>query len=680
MKGKKYSVLALLLALLMMLTVAFAACSKDGETDGDGNGDGTGTEQPGGEEEEVEEPITVDVDVTLVHAPVISYDSSDSGLTDDSIKTDTLVFSYPGTEVLDLYIEKGANVTVTNGTTRSENNVTTNTYTVTAKAAGDYVLRIKKGDDLAAKYTFNVAEAYPEKPTFNRLAGYGQTSSAFMAIAASHDPVVIEENGVYYSFSTDNSNTFGYQVRRSEDMIYWEYVGTAIEGEKTQDAARTAHEHGSGSLQEVYNHISADGDWSTLGAGDNKGPNWTLWAPDVVKGADGKYWLYASWTADFGSKHSIIFLCKADSIAGPYKYDSIIVYTYDSGGSDPNGIDASVYSDPDGNLYMAYGSFAGGIWCIKLDPETGRRLDGLTGADLLPNSSKSKSERNGQRLVANGDTEGSVVTYVEGLETYSGDPAQAFDPSKVQAQNLYVMMSSSNSLSSNYNMRSYTSAQPYADTFRGYGSTTSGSLVTASFSWKLSEEDADIGFDFGYPGHNDMITTSTGKNLLAYHNRISFGSGTVNHYLFTSLYGYNSRGELVMNPNRYAGENERVITADEIVGISGGKYSFAYASNVNYGSSFNKGYAMLGLTFEKGGALKYNGAAVGAWTLYGDNWVYVNITTEITASTGGGKLSGKFYGMAFPAYLESEGVGGISMSFVSEDGQRALYMNADFTA
>ena len=50
-----------------------------------------------------------------------------------------------------------------------------------------------------------------------------------------HDPSVIEveENGqsVYYVFSTDNMGPqFGYQVRRSYDLIHWEYVGAAIAG------------------------------------------------------------------------------------------------------------------------------------------------------------------------------------------------------------------------------------------------------------------------------------------------------------------------------------------------------------------------------------------------------------------------------------------------------------------
>lgn len=696
MKSKKYTILALLLALLMMLTVAFAACSKDGDTDGDG--DGTNTEQPGGEtggetggeneggQTEIEEPITAKVDYTVTEVPAISYDSSGKGYADESIKTGTFTVTYAASETLTLYTEKGGVVDVTDGKTYTIGNVKTDTYTVTAKAAGEYVLRLKKGDDLAAKLVYTVSEAYPTQPDFNALAGYGSSSTAeAMAIAYSHDPVVVEADGKFYSFSTDNTGSFGYQVRRSDDMIKWEYVGNAIENCGTATTAQDVYEGGNGGLQKVYEIISRDYDWSYWGGGDNEGANWTLWAPDVVKGADGKYWLYGCWTADFGSAHSVIFLCKADSVEGPYEYVDILLYSYDGGDANPNAIDPSVYSAPDGKMYMAYGSFAGGIWSIELDPATGLRKDGLKDADLLSGSSKSVAERYGQCLVYNSSTEGPVVAYHSNVAIYEGDPV-AYTDDAASTRNQYVMMSSSNSLSSDYNMRSYTSTEPYADTFRGRNSNTAGNRVSGSFSWRLNEEDGSVSYDFAYPGHNDMITTSTGKNLLAFHNRVSFASGSANHYLLTSLYGFNARGELVMNPNRYAGETERVVTGQELTEYSNGKYSFAYVLDSLYSSSYNGGYAMQGLYFEPSetdpntGVLKFGDGEVGTWTLYGDNWVYVNITTPIEAVNNNQTLSGAFYGMAFPAYIEAEGKGGISLSFLSEDGQRTLYMNMDFSA
>ena len=175
-----------------------------------------------------------------------------------------------------------------------------------------------------------------------------------------------------------------------------------------------------------------------------------------------------------------------------------------------------------------------------------------------------------------------------------------------------------------------------------------------------------------------MITTTEGVNLLAYHDRITFASGNLNHYLMLSQYAFNSRGDLVMSPNRYAGEALRKVTAAEISGLSEGRYAFAYVSGNSYSGSFNGGYAAEGLTLSADGSLSYGGAAVGTWLLYGENWVYLNIETPIAAATGSVTLSGEFYGVAFPAYIEREGRGGLSLSLLSDDGLSTLYLNMQF--
>ena len=342
MKAKKCFA-ALALALLLSVSFMLAACgSRPDET--------AGSETPaqGGDTAAVyvlsasaaaaDDTVTADVDYTVEHAPNVSFDSSNSGYTADSIRTDTFSFSYPADEPLDLYIEKGAVVEVTNGQKYTIGDTSTNTYTVTATAAGEYVFRLKQGDSLAAKFVYTVAEAYPDEPDYNPLSGYGTNND--LSVAYAHDPSVVEVDGMYYVFSTDNTGEFGYQVRQSSDMIRWEYVGSAIQGFGTGgDGVEENCLAGTSPLQEVYEIISRDHDWSYWGGGDNEGENWTLWAPDVVEGADGKYWLYGCWTADFGAGHSIIFLCKADSVTGPYTYDSIILYSYNGWTNGPNAID-----------------------------------------------------------------------------------------------------------------------------------------------------------------------------------------------------------------------------------------------------------------------------------------------------------------------------------------------------
>ena len=176
-----------------------------------------------------------------------------------------------------------------------------------------------------------------------------------------------------------------------------------------------------------------------------------------------------------------------------------------------------------------------------------------------------------------------------------------------------------------------------------------------------------------------MFTTDEGDNMLVFHVRNEFSEGeNNNHFQAQVLYAFNSRGEIVMNPNRYAGERLRKVTAAEIYTLTDGAYSFAYVTSNAYADSYNGGYAMEGLELRADGSIYFNDAAVGTWVLYGDNYVLLNITTAIPAATGGGSLSGKFYGVAFPAHIEKDLAGGISISCVSEDGQNCLYLNMDF--
>ena len=527
---------------------------------------------------------------------------------------------------------------------------------------------------------------YPADPVFDALEGYGMENTG-TTTANVHDPSVIEveENGqsVYYVFSTDNMGPqFGYQVRRSYDLIHWEYVGAAIADYNENGSQPSEYNPitSSNELYEVYSVLSGDPNWGVYGDGNNQGNNWTLWAPDVVPAAGGGYWLYGSWTADFGQGHSVIFQCYSEEIAGPYEFTDIIVYSYDGWNDTPNAIDPQIYFVGD-RMFMAYGSFWGGIWSLELDPATGLRFEesGLKGIDwaalrdgggTLNGRTYSAAERYGTRLINVNNMEGPTVSYHADVPLYTGDPAE-YAESAVTYEDRYYLMGSADSLSETYNMRSFVGTDEGTD---APVFSQQGTRVSGSFSWRQSAGDARIGFDFGYPGHNDMLTTSGGVDLIVYHNRISFDSGNLNHYLFASMYAFDSLGRLVISPNRYAGETLRTVSPSE-VWSAGGEYSFAYVTDNSYASSYNSGYAMQGLRLLSDGNMYYGGLYVGEWVLYGGNWVYLNISVPIAAAGGGQTLSGEFYGVAFPAYIEAEGAGGLSLSLLSENGQNALYLN-----
>lgn len=694
----KKKILSILLVLCISLVPTLLVACDEGETGGEGTDIGS--------------LPAADVGVTVEHVPSVMYDTSDYQVTDESIKTDTLLVSYDIDETLTLYLDKETNVTVSDGETYTANGKRYNEYTVTATGAGDYnVYFVTADEELAASYTYTVSEAYPARTRFPAMTGLGQSNNSSTGIANAHDPSIIEvtEDGqsVYYTFGTDNYSQYGYAIRRSTDLINWSYVGVAIPGFNESGAAPSDSNPitESNELYDIYEIVSSDANWAANTADPLDENNWTLWAPNVVEAYGGGYWLYGCWTVNFGQGHSIIFQCYSESITGPYELvytennnPAIILYSYDGWEAGANALDPFIYYDTDGKMYMAYGSFSNfGIYAVELDPQTGLRKDGLEGDDLLSGSTVSAAQRYGTQLVSNA-TEGPTISYHEDVALYSGDPT-AYDKSNVTYEDRYYLMTSSGSLSDDigqegYNMRSYSSTTA-TGTYAAKNGGSRGSRVSGSFSWLTPEDIAAAGDDitlayrggvtysWAVPGHNDMFTTSDGRNILVFHTRTFFdNTGECNtHFLTVTSYAFNSRGEIVMNPNRYAGERVRKVMAAEITGLgSDGNYVFNYVSSSDYEDSFNGGYAVTGLNLTSDGKVTYNGSEVGTWTLYGDNWVYVNITGSIAAASGGQTLSGEFYGAAFPAYFEAEYRSGISISLISEDGLDCLYLNQTFGA
>ncbi|WP_066582264.1 arabinan endo-1,5-alpha-L-arabinosidase [Cellulomonas timonensis] len=161
-----------------------------------------------------------------------------------------------------------------------------------------------------------------------------------------HDPTAVRDaDGTHYLFSTDayadGPVRAGVQVRRSRDLVDWEFHGWALPGVPEAGAA-----------------------WSGAGG---------LWAPEVVRVGD-EWRMY--WSAStFGSRTSAIGLAVAPSPTGPWADRGLVVTSlHDVDG--PNAIDANAVADADGRHWLVYGSFFGGIHVIELDPATGLAVGG----------------------------------------------------------------------------------------------------------------------------------------------------------------------------------------------------------------------------------------------------------------------------------------------------------------
>lgn len=150
-----------------------------------------------------------------------------------------------------------------------------------------------------------------------------------------HDPVMAKEGDTYYLFSTDP----GIRFYRSTDMVTWKLADQVFHAEPT---------------------------WAKKVAPDFNGH---LWAPDIIQ-KDGKFYLYYSVSA-FGKNTSAIGVAinKTLNPASPdYKWeDQGIVIQSIPGRDFWNAIDPNVVVDDQGNAWMSFGSFWGGIKLFKLD-------------------------------------------------------------------------------------------------------------------------------------------------------------------------------------------------------------------------------------------------------------------------------------------------------------------------
>ena len=439
-------------------------------------------------------------------------------------------------------------------------------------------------------------------------------------IFGAHDPSMIYADGAYYVFSTGTYGQNYYQIRKSEDLIRWEYIGQAF-----PRGIRA-------SLGPVLSEMEECG---------ARCCNDTLWAPDIIRGADGKYWLYGCYSAEFGKNHSGIFLAKSERVDGEYTLVSPLVTTGGRWGETPNAIDAQIFYDGH-KMYMTYGSFFGGIRVLELDPATGLRKDGFTFSRHRAGKI-SDEEYYGKVLISSDDQEGSVVAVKE-VPVFSGDVFR--EEIELQRVRLFSLVTSADSLFTRYNMRLFTSKKADGEYMRApYGAR--GVKLSSSFSWKRNAEDAAVGYDFFAPGHCDLFETQDGRDLIVYHDRTP--SGGRFHYLFLSLYAYNVRGEIVMSPNRYAGERLRPIGFGE---LAGQKFDYIALGEENDKTV----YAKQGLEFQKNGSLAIGGRVRGEWKLYGDYFVSFTLDGEV------------YHGAAMPAWIERDRSVGITVSARGENG------------
>ena len=498
-----------------------------------------------------------------------------------------------------------------------------------------------------------MALKYPKNPHFNKLQMRSPDYQSWQEVCA-HDPSLLEWEGKYYAYSTDTFGApAGYQIRVSDDLIHWQYAGSAFRMEGVAPHYKKGEGRGNfGNLQEAYDWCVTSTREVGYGVCTRTDGTMSFWAPHCVRGTDNKFWLYFCLTGYFGGSKSCIGLAKSDSPLGPFECVGLLLKS-PAGWRTPNAIDPQFFT-AEGRSFLVYGSYGLGIHVIELDPATGLRKDGRTYADFAEKRA-TFAEYYGRRL-ASGSLEGGVVHYHKDVPV--------LENGIWVKKNYYYLMCSYGSLASVYNMRcgrSESPEGPYVDV-NGNELVCStdigtGNKMLGSFRW----EDAEV--DFFCPGHNDMYVTSRGVNLISYHCRTNYfiekklSNSSNFHYLYLGQYAFNAAGWPVMNGNRYAGEELQNVTAEELLNISAGKFEV-----VRFNQGADEVVKAERVVLHKDGTIE--GALKGTWEMYGAH--YITLHTDID----------EYLGVVMPAWIDDQAVAGLTVTAMGKVSGMGLLLNS----
>ena len=406
-----------------------------------------------------------------------------------------------------------------------------------------------------------------------------------------HDPSVVRDpkTNRYYIFGSHCAWAW------SDDLENWtEFKNNITEGDS--GSANTIF------ADEIVWCKQANSGYSVTG---------NLWAPDVIwdssyKNSDGTTGAWLMYMSINGPNwNSTISLLTSDRLDGDWTYVGPVIQsgmskgygvTFDyekvtgettvnsrytenvSGGGNPtleaHAIDPCVLYDENGDLWMSYGSWSGGISMIKLDKETGRRDYSMTYADTN-----------------NKAVDGVVSDPYTGYKIAGGTAVSGEGSYIKRVGDYYFLFLSYGGFAPNegYNMRVFRSKAitgPYIDVAgkdARHAVNTSAGNVTGSTGMRLMSYYKWNFADYGYTaqGHNSAAVDAAGdKAFVIYHNK--YDDGTAAHEVRVHQLLTNEDGWILSAPFEYAGETvetagygQNVFTGD--YGIMFQKQNVAHA-------------------------------------------------------------------------------------------------------
>ena len=398
-----------------------------------------------------------------------------------------------------------------------------------------------------------------------------------------HDPSIVKDDGKYYVFGSH------IEAAESDDLQNWTRFTNGYETP------------GNKIFGDLSSNLAESFKWAGEDDSDCKG-GFSVWAPNVTynkdyvnkDGSRGAYMMYYCTSSTY--KRSAIGFAVSKNIEGPYAYGNTIIYSgftdkdaYDANSTvntnynntnikelidngtlkgvnenwftnkeyntsyAPNAIDPEILYDNDGTMWMSYGSWSGGIYMIKMNPETGM--------PIYPGKDENVDSEN--------PTDRYFGTRIAGGYTKSGEGGEIVYDKHTGYYYLYMSYAG---LAANggYNIRMFRSKNPdgpYLDS-AGNNAALSGNVDNSYCGIKLIGNYKFNCQDVGYKaaGHNSSFIDYDGQMYIVYHQR--FNDGTETHEVRVHQMFVNEDGWPCVAPYENSGDkiSENGYSKDEIVG------------------------------------------------------------------------------------------------------------------